>query len=129
VLAGLIEANPCKQVQRRKLLPKRRDEDAPPLRVTLLLSEVETMCAWVHPLEQHRPATERLQGKLRLAYALGRSTIATLAYCAAEAPCSTRSRSSHPSRCVRPIDTKKRVIHRRASNAVSKLSEPRQKRR
>jgi integrase len=71
VLSGLIAANPCKQVQRRKLLPKRRDEDAPKLRATLLPGEVETMCAWVHPEEQHRPATERLQGKLRLAYALG----------------------------------------------------------
>lgn len=69
--AGLIPANPCKQVKRGKLVPQRGNEETPKVRVTLTLAEVETMCAWEHPEEQHRPGTERLQGKLRLAYAIG----------------------------------------------------------
>lgn len=71
LLEGLIDANPCKQVQRKKLLPKRTDGDAPKVRVTLTPDEVETMGAWVHPEEQHRPATERLQGKLRVSFYVG----------------------------------------------------------
>jgi integrase len=71
ILEGLLTVNPCKQVKRSKLVPKRLDDEDPKLRATLLLEEVLTICGWVHPEERHRPATERLQGKLLLAHLLG----------------------------------------------------------
>jgi integrase len=67
----LIDANPCKQVQRCKLVASHKDDAETKVRITLTPNEVETMCGWVHPEEQHRPATERLQGKLRVAFHTG----------------------------------------------------------
>lgn len=71
VLGGHIEANPCKQVKRSKLVPRRRTEDDQKVRATLNAEEVSAMVAWEHPEEQHQEATRRTQDKLLIAFYTG----------------------------------------------------------
>lgn len=71
ILSALIASNPCKQVRRSKLVPRRRSESVPRVRATLNSEEVAQMVQWEHPIERHRPALQRLQTKIVLAHFLG----------------------------------------------------------